>query len=205
LVERFHPRLYVACSFQKEASVLMDMLVSINPSTRFFTLDTGVLFEETYDTWRALEKHYGIKVDVYKGITLEQQAEQYGDALWAREPDRCCELRKVTPLRRALAEVDAWIVGLRHEQSPLRAGTPQFAWDELHNLWKAAPLVDWSEAQLWSYITDNNVPYNPLHDRGYESIGCTHCTTPGKGRAGRWTGADKDECGLHQSSSQEAQ
>src|SRR5215217_3038522 len=107
VVERFHPRLYVACSFQKEASVIMDMLLRIEPSARFFTLDTDLLFEETYTTWRELESRYDIKIDVYRGLSLEEQAAKHGDALWAREPDKCCGIRKVTPLKRALGDVDA--------------------------------------------------------------------------------------------------
>jgi phosphoadenosine phosphosulfate reductase len=197
MVERFHPRLYVACSFQKEASVIMDMLLGIEPSARFFTLDTDLLFPETYETWRRLEKHFDIKVDVYKGISLEQQAAEYGEKLWERAPDQCCGLRKVKPLTRALADVDAWIGGLRREHSPERANTPKLAWDARHGLWKAAPLADWTEKDVWKYLMERGVPYNPLHDRGYESIGCTHCTTAGSGREGRWAGTNKTECGLH--------
>src|SRR6266516_6611637 len=123
--ERFHPRLFVACSFQKEASVIMDMLVRIEPDARFFTLDTGVLFEETYDTWRELEERYDIKVEVFRGISLEEQARRHGDELWARDPDACCGIRKVSPLEQALSEVDAWVTGVRRDQSPLRASTPK--------------------------------------------------------------------------------
>jgi phosphoadenosine phosphosulfate reductase len=115
LVERFHPRLYVACSFQKEASVIMDMLLRIEPSARFFTLDTDLLFEETYTTWRELEAKYDISIDVYRGISLDEQAAMHGEALWAREPDKCCGIRKVTPLKRALSDVDCWVAGLRRE------------------------------------------------------------------------------------------
>jgi phosphoadenosine phosphosulfate reductase len=196
-VERFHPRLYVACSFQKEASVIMDLLVRIEPKARFFTLDTGLLFRETYETWRALERRYGIKVDVYQGMSLARQAQLHGDALWEREPDACCGIRKVEPLSEALSEVDAWITGLRREQSPARAGTPKLHWDDKHGLWKANPLADWSEKDVWRYIVEHDVPYNQLHDRGFSSIGCTHCTRPGGGREGRWAGTDKIECGLH--------
>src|SRR5438874_1234988 len=131
-VDRWHPRLYVACSFQKEASVIMDMLLRIEPEARFFTLDTGVLFEETYETKRALEERYGIEVDVYRGISLRRQAELHGDELWNRDPDACCDIRKVTPLQEALSDVDAWIAGLRRDQSPTRAGTPKLLWAELH-------------------------------------------------------------------------
>jgi phosphoadenosine phosphosulfate reductase len=197
MVEQFHPRLYVACSFQKEASVIMDMLLKIEPEARFFTLDTGVLFPETYEAWRRVEERYGVKVEVYQGMSLARQASLHGNELWNSEPDSCCGLRKVEPLREALSEVDAWISGLRREQAPSRRSTPKLHWDSKHGLWKANPLADWTEKDVWAYIARNDVPYNELHDRGYASVGCTHCTLPGKGRAGRWAGTDKIECGLH--------
>jgi phosphoadenosine phosphosulfate reductase len=196
-VDRFHPRLYVACSFQKEASVIIDLLLRIEPEARFFTLDTGVLFDETYATWRRVEEHYGITVDRYAGLSLEQQAAEHGDALWTRDPDRCCSIRKIAPLEDALADVDAWISGLRRDQSAGRANTPKLGWDRKHGLWKLNPLADWTERDVWSYIVANEVPYHPLHDRGYASIGCTHCTRPGGARDGRWAGTDKIECGIH--------
>jgi phosphoadenosine phosphosulfate reductase len=196
-VERFHPRLYVACSFQKESSAIMDMLLRIEPEARFFTLDTDVLFPETYATRRRLEERYGVKVDVYRGMTLAQQAELHGDALWSRNPDACCGIRKVAPLREALSRVDAWVAGLRREQSPERAHTSKLHWDERHGLWKANPLADWTEEDVWRYLAEHDVPYNELHDRGYASIGCTHCTRPGSEREGRWAQHQKTECGLH--------
>jgi phosphoadenosine phosphosulfate reductase len=190
MVREFHPRLYVACSFQKEASVILDMLVKIEPSARFFVLDTGVLFDETYETWRRVEERYGITIERYAGEQIE--------GLWATDPDACCGMRKVEPLERALSEVDAWITGLRRDQSPSRAGTPKLAEDSSHpGKVKCVPLADWTEQDVWRYIVDNDVPYHPLHDRGYASIGCVHCTLPGGGRDGRWAGTDKIECGLH--------
>jgi phosphoadenosine phosphosulfate reductase len=197
LAEQFHPRLYVACSFQKEASVIMDMLLKIEPEARFFTLDTGLLFPETYETWRQLEERYGVKVEVYQGMTLARQATEHGDELWNSDPDSCCGIRKVEPLKEALSQVDAWVSGMRRDQSPSRRGTPKFHWDDKHDLWKANPLADWTEKDVWNYIAEHDVPYNDLHDRGYASVGCTHCTLPGSGRAGRWAGTDKIECGLH--------
>lgn len=197
MVERFHPRLYVACSFQKEGSVIMDMLLKIEPEARFFTLDTHVLFPETYATWRELERRYGVKVEVHQGMSLPRQAQLHGDELWKRDPDKCCTIRKVEPLREALADVDGWISGLRRAQSPSRAGTPKLEWDERHQVWKANPLADWDEQDVWAYIAEHDIPYNDLHDRGYSSIGCTHCTKRGPGREGRWAGTDKLECGLH--------
>jgi phosphoadenosine phosphosulfate reductase len=196
-VECFHPRLFVACSFQKEASVIMDMLVRIEPEARFFTLDTGVLFQETHDTWRTLEERYGTKVEVFKGISLDEQARRHGDELWNRDPDACCAIRKVSPLEQALSEVDAWVAGVRRDQSPTRAHTEKIHWDEKHGLWKFNPLADWSERQVWDYLAQHDIPYHPLHDRGYASIGCTHCTKPGDGRDGRWAGHDKTDCGMH--------
>ena len=197
LVDRFHPRLYVACSFQKEASVIMDMLLRIEPEARFFTLDTGLLFPQTYATWRKLEERYGTTVEVYQGMSLARQAEEHADELWERDPDTCCGIRKVEPLREALSQVDAWVSGLRRDQAGSRRRTPKFHWDDKHELWKANPLADWSEKDVWNYIAEYDVPYNDLHDRGYASVGCTHCTLPGSGRAGRWAGTDKIECGLH--------
>ncbi|HKF79355.1 MAG TPA: phosphoadenylyl-sulfate reductase [Thermoleophilaceae bacterium] len=197
MAERFHPRLYVACSFQKEASVIMDMLLRIEPEARFFTLDTGLFFPETYATWREIEGRYGVRVDVYQGMSLARQAELHGDELWTRDQDACCGIRKVEPLKRALSGMEGWISGLRREQSPMRASAPKLQWDKKNELWKANPLADWSEKDVWSYIVDNDVPYNELHDRGYASIGCTHCTRPAAAREGRWSQTDKVECGLH--------
>jgi phosphoadenosine phosphosulfate reductase len=190
VVDEYHPRLYVACSFQKEASVILDMLLAIEPAARVFTLDTGVLFPETYEMWRRIEQRYEIEIDVYRGDWI--------DGLWHRDPDSCCGMRKVEPLERALSGVDAWITGLRREQSAARADTPKLGADSGHpGKLKCAPLADWSEKDVWRYIVENDVPYHPLHDRGYASIGCTHCTSPGGGRDGRWAGTDKIECGLH--------
>jgi len=195
--ECFHPRLYVACSFQKETSVIMDMALRIAPDARFFTLDTGVLFPETYAAWRRFEEHYEVSVDVYQGLSLARQADLHGDELWSRDPDACCGIRKVSPLSQALADVDAWVTGVRREQSPTRATTEKLHWEERQGVWKANPLVDWSEEDVWDYIAARDLPYNELHDRGYPSIGCTHCTRPAAGRAGRWADSDKLECGLH--------
>jgi phosphoadenosine phosphosulfate reductase len=188
VVDEFHPRLYVACSFQKEASVILDMLLRIEPRARVFTLDTGVLFPETYETWKRIEQRYGISIDIFRG--------EWIDGLWQEDPDACCGMRKVEPVERALDQVDAWITGLRRDQSPRRAGTPKLARDP-RGKYKCAPLADWTEKDIWRYIHENDVIYNPLHDRGYDSIGCTHCTVAGRARDGRWAGTDKIECGLH--------
>ena len=199
MVERFHPSLSLACSFQKEEAVLLDLLLGIEPDARIFALDTHVLFPETYDVWRAVEKRYGIEVDVYQGPSLGRQAATHGDALWASNPTLCCAIRKVAPLAEALSGLQGWITGVRRDQSHARAGVPKIGWDASHELWKATPLADWSAEQVFAYIREHELPYNELHDRGYSSIGCTHCTVPGEGREGRWAGTDKTECGLHPS------
>jgi phosphoadenosine phosphosulfate reductase len=197
LLEELPGRVSLACSFQKEESVLLDMLFALEPKARVFALDTHVLFPETYAVWREVEKRYGTTIEVYEGPSLGRQAAAHGDALWESKPDLCCAIRKVEPLNRALADLDAWITGLRRDQSPTRANAPKLGWDEAHELWKANPLADWSDEQCWTYIRERELPVNPLHERGYASIGCTHCTAPGAGREGRWSGLDKVECGLH--------
>ena len=197
LVERFGRRVALACSFQKEETVLLDMLLRVDPRARVFALDTGVLFPETYATWRAVEQRYGITIEAAQGPSLGLQAAAHGEALWERSPDLCCAIRKVEPLTRTLGELDAWIVGVRRDQTPTRAHVQKLAWDEQFELWKASPLADWCDECVWEYIHANALPYNPLHDQGYPSIGCTHCTKPGSGREGRWAGSEKTECGLH--------
>src|SRR5215213_2801705 len=189
-VDRFgEERLALAASWQKETAVLVDLVRRHAPDARIFTLDTGVLFEETYATWRRVEERYGIAVEAYTG--------EWVPNLWATDPDRCCFLRKVEPLERALAGADCWISGVRRDQSAARGATEELAWDGRHGLWKANPLATWRERDVWAYIAAHDLPYNSLHDQGYSSIGCTHCTLPGTGRAGRWAGLAKDECGIH--------
>jgi phosphoadenosine phosphosulfate reductase len=196
-LEAFPGRVSLACSFQKEESVLLDMLLGLDPTARVFALDTHVLFPETYAVWREVERRYNTKVEIFEGPSLGRQAAVHGDALWERNPTLCCAIRKVEPLVRALAGLDAWITGLRRDQSPTRANAPKVGWDADHELWKANPLADWDDARCWAYIAERDLPFNELHDRGYASIGCTHCTEPGDGREGRWAGLDKTECGLH--------
>ncbi len=193
----FPGRVSLACSFQKEEAVLIDMMLALDPAARVFALDTHVLFPETYEVWRAVERRYGIQVEVYQGPSLPRQAAVHGEELWLGNPSLCCAIRKVEPLQRALADLDGWITGLRRDQSPTRAGAAKVGWDADHELWKANPLADWDDARCYAYLAERELPYNPLHDRGYASIGCTHCTLPGAGREGRWSGLDKTECGLH--------
>lgn len=199
--EAFHPGLRFACSFQKTTSVIVDIAHRMEPEARFFYLDTDVLFEETYVTRDALAARYGVEFERFAGITLDEQAQLYGDELWGRQPDACCGIRKVEPMREALAGADAWVSGIRRADSETRAGAAKFGWDKRFGLWKLNPLADWTEDDVWSYIHEHEVPYNPLHDAGYPSIGCTHCTRPpnanGHPRSGRWANAHKTECGLN--------
>jgi phosphoadenosine phosphosulfate reductase len=186
-VERFSPRLTMACSFQKEESVLVHMLTQIQPDARVFTIDTGVLFEETLQTWKRFEDRFGVNIEVVDARSPDRP--------WTAE--RCCGAAKVDALERALADVDAWITGIRREQASTRSAAPKLERDERRGIWKVNPLADWSEKDLWRYIFKHDLPYHPLHDQGYSSIGCAPCTLPGQGREGRWSGQDKTECGIH--------
>ena len=187
-VERHHPSLVMACSFQKEESVLIDLLMAIEPAARVFTIDTGVLFPQTYTAWRAVEDRYGLRVEVV-------DATPPNGTPWSAS--NCCGQRKVDALERALGGAGAWISGIRREQSPTRAHAQPVEWDEGREVWKFNPLVDWSSEDVWSYVHEHELPYNTLHDSGYDSIGCAPCTLAGNGREGRWAGQDKTECGLH--------
>ena len=205
VLERYAPKLVVACSFGAEDVVLVDMVHRMNPSVPLFYLDTEFLFPETYATRDRLIQQYDLKpaqvLQVKSLLTPERQAEQYGEALWAKEPDRCCQLRKVEPLTRVLKGFDAWITGIRRDQAPSRANAGLIEWDQKFELVKVNPLARWSWADVWTYIRVYEVPYNPLHDQDYPSIGCTHCTAPvapgDDPRAGRWKTFTKTECGLH--------
>ena len=201
MFDQFGSRHYIACSFQKTSSVTAHLASQVNPDARFFYLDTDVLFPETYETRDRLAETLGIEFDRFHNLTIEEQAEQYGDELWKREPDACCGIRKVEPMRRALSSVDCWVAGVRRADSSTRAKAPKFAWDKKFGIWKLNPIADWSERDVWNYIHEHRIPYNPLHDRGYPSIGCTHCTQPvapgGDMRDGRWAGVAKTECGIN--------
>jgi phosphoadenosine phosphosulfate reductase len=196
-LERFHPSLALACSFQKEESVLLDMLFELEPKARVFAIDTHYLFPETYELWREVERRYGTRIEVFEGPSAEELAATHGDRLWETKPDLYLAIAKVEPLNRALLDLDCWITGVRRDQAPTRANAPKLGWDESHELWKANPLAEWSGDDCRAYIRERGLPYNALHDRGYESIGDTHSTIPGAGREGRWAGTDKTECGLH--------
>jgi phosphoadenosine phosphosulfate reductase len=186
-VERFHPRLKTACSFQKEETVLAHMLSEIAPEAKLFTIDTGVLFPETLVTWKRFEERFGLEIEVIDASS--------SGAPWTRE--NCCGQAKVDGLEQALAGVEAWVTGIRREQSPTRADSAKLERDEKRGIWKLNPLADWSDKDIWEYIFQHDLPYNPLHDHGYDSIGCAPCTLAGSGRDGRWAGEDKTECGIH--------
>jgi phosphoadenosine phosphosulfate reductase len=183
-----HERLVFLCSFQKEESVVLDELLAIAPHARVVTIDTGVLFEETLATWRAFEERFGVRVEI-------EDASSPAEA-WSG-PEHCCTPAKVAALERALDGADAWITGVRREQGPTRAATELVEHDERRGIAKYNPLALWTEQDLWRRIHERDLPYHPLHDRGYASIGCAPCTQPGDGRAGRWAGSEKTECGLH--------
>jgi phosphoadenosine phosphosulfate reductase len=191
-VERHGSRAVLLCSFQKEESVLIDELLRVSEGrtdpVRIVTIDTGVLFEETLKTWREFEERFAIKVEVQDAV------DEAGP--WTG-PEHCCSVAKVAALERALQGTDGWITGIRREQGPTRAETELIERDEGRGIWKYNPLAHWTEKDLWRRIHERNLPYHPLHDQGYSSIGCAPCTQPGSGREGRWAGTDKTECGLH--------
>ena len=194
--------LTLACSFGAEDVVLVDMLHKISPRTDIFYLDTDFHFQETYETRDRLAERYGIQfVQVKPKLTPEQQAEEFGDELWKREPNACCNIRKVDPLINILGQYDAWISGVRRDQAPTRANTKKVEYDYKFGLMKFNPIAAWTSEDVWTYIRANNIIYNPLHDQNYPSIGCHYCTRqvmPGEDpRAGRWADSEKTECGLH--------
>jgi phosphoadenylyl-sulfate reductase (thioredoxin) len=198
------PKLTFATGFGAEGCVIIDLVGRNKLPIDLFTLDTGLLFPETYALWRELETRYGVTIRAVRPEqTVSEQASTHGPALWQRDPDRCCELRKVRPLRAALAGFDAWITAIRRDQTPERATAQVVEHDKKFDLVKVNPLVTWTHDQVWAHIYKHDVPYNPLHERGYPSIGCAPCTSPiipGESlRAGRWRGAAKKECGLHTS------
>jgi phosphoadenosine phosphosulfate reductase len=202
-VERFGANaVALACSFGYEDVALVDMAMNVHRDVDVFYLDTGLLFEETLEVGRKLSRRYGKEwIRVIPQHTLEEQERLHGEELWKRDSDRCCTLRKVEPLRRFLKGYKAWITGIRREQSPTRANCQVVEWDPIFGLVKINPLAHWNSRQVWRYIRERNLPYNPLHDRNYPSIGCRPCTRPVKPgedlRAGRWAHSEKTECGLH--------
>jgi len=199
---RFTPRLTFGTGFGAEGCVLVDLIARHRLPVDVFTLDTGLLFPETYTLWRRLEERYGFAIRAVRPAqSVEQQAAAHGERLWERAPDRCCGLRKIEPLREALRGFDAWITAIRRDQTADRGAARPVEVDARFGLVKVNPLLGWTSADVWSYIRAHDVPVNALHARGYPSIGCWPCTSavgPGEGaRAGRWRGRGKTECGLH--------
>ena len=199
---RFGNEVALATGFGAEGCVLIDMLARVAPRMRVFYLDTGLLFPETYALAERLSARYGVRFERRATrLTLDAQAEAYGERLWERDPEECCRRRKVEPLRETLAGLSAWVTAIRREQTPARAGARVVERDAKFGLVKINPLAAWSARDVWSYVFEHDVPYNPLHDLSYASVGCVPCTTPVRigedPRSGRWRGTAKTECGLH--------
>ncbi len=197
----FGDRLCLTCSWQKQSSALVHLVSELGLGIDVIELDTHLFFKETYETREALVARYGLNLIRPEIITVAEQHNQEGPNLWESDPDRCCHIRKVEPLIQALEPYDAWVSGIRRDQSPSRASARKVEHSERYGVWKIQPLADWDEDRVWSYIVANDIPYNPLHDAGYRSIGCIPCTRPirpdEEERAGRWAGSDKLECGIH--------
>ena len=208
-LREYKGRIAVSSSLSIEDQTLTDMAVKADREARIFTLDTGRLFPETYQLIDKTNLKYGISIEVFfpdykevQRMVREEGINLFYNSIESRH--RCCEIRKLEPLRRAFKGLDAWICGLRREQSVTRKDMKVVEWDEQHGLLKINPLIGWTEGQVWDYVRENHVPYNKLHDKGYPSIGCEPCTRavkPGEDiRAGRWwwESPDHRECGLHQ-------
>lgn len=200
--ENFAPGIVMATGFGPEGIVLMHLVSQIRPETIVFYLDTDLLFAHTYELRDELVERLGVRFErVHSGISLPEQAERHGGSLWNRDPDTCCQIRKVIPQRQYLSRYRAWITGIRRDQTAFRASTALVEWDYANKMVKLNPLAAWTSDQVWEHIRTNELPYNPLHDYGYPSIGCWTCTkqvAPGDDpRSGRWAGQAKTECGIH--------
>lgn len=203
-VEQYAPKLTMATAFGPEGCTILHMLAEVDPTTYVFNLDTGYQFKETLELRDRIAQRYGIEVDMKQPATTVQEYEaQHGGPLYETNPDQCCFDRKVKVLRESIVGWSAWMSGIRRDQSSDRAGAPIVGWDKKFGLVKVSPLANWTKADVWKLITDHDIPYNPLHDQGYTSIGCQPCTRAvmfGEDeRAGRWSGRAKTECGLHTS------
>ncbi|MFQ5559754.1 MAG: phosphoadenylyl-sulfate reductase [Nitrospinota bacterium] len=201
-VKKYGKGLSLASSFGAEDMVLVQMLSTIQPGGRVFLLDTDYLFKETEDLIQKSKERFDLTFEVCSpALSIAEMEKQYGADLFRTKPDLCCKLRKIEPLRKHLKGLDAWITGIRRDQTPMREKAKKIEYDDIFGLIKFNPIADWSSKRVWEYIETNNVPYNPLHDQGFPSIGCKPCTRKvEKGddpRAGRWTGNEKTECGLH--------
>ena len=199
--DEFGADLCLTCSWQKQSSVLVHMISELGLEVPVIELDTQLFCRETYETRERLIERYGLELIRPEVLTVAEQHRREGPNLWERDPDRCCHIRKVEPLERALEPFAAWISGIRREQSLTRADAQRAEWSERYGVWKIQPLVDWNAKRVDAYIHVNEIPYNPLHDVGYPSIGCMPCTRPvvkdEDERAGRWGDSDKIECGIH--------
>ena len=200
--ERFGPRLTMATAFGPEGCLIIHWLAQVAPRTHVFNLETGYQFRETLELRDKIAKRYGIEVALERpATTVEEYERLHGGPLYRTDPDRCCGDRKIAVIRRVLVDFDAWMSGIRRDQSPDRATAPIVGWDHKFGVVKVSPLANWTKAQVWDAIVKEDVPYNPLHDKGYVSIGCQPCTRAISNdedeRAGRWSGSAKTECGLH--------
>jgi phosphoadenosine phosphosulfate reductase len=201
-VDSFHPRLTMATAFGAEGCCLIHMLAEIEPGVRLFNLDTGYQFAETLELRERLRHRYGIAVEMIQPeLTVAEYEAEHGGPLYIHRPDQCCHDRKVLPLRRAVVGYEAWISAIRRDQTNHRAVAGIVQWDAKFSLVKINPLLGWTKQDVWAFVMKHDVPYNPLHDLGYPSIGCRPCTRPVQEgedeRAGRWAGTVKKECGLH--------
>ena len=203
-LSRFAPKFTMATAFGPEGMVILHMLSEIDQSTPVFNLDTGYQFKETLELREEVIRRYGMTVELKRAdTTVEEYEKLHGGPVYRDNPDQCCFHRKVQVLEKAVIGYHAWASAIRRDQSPDRANAPIVGWDKKFGLVKVSPLANWTKPMVWKFITDHNVPYNPLHDQGYTSIGCFPCTravTAGEDeRAGRWSGFAKTECGLHSS------
>jgi phosphoadenosine phosphosulfate reductase len=192
----------MATAFGPEGNCIIHMLAEIEPRVHVFNLETGYHFQETLDLRERIKDRYGIEVEfVRPELTVAEYEAEHGGPLYRIAPDQCCYDRKTLPLRRTVAGYRAWLTGIRRDQTVARAKAEVVQWDPKFNLVKVNPLLNWTKKDVWRFVTDHDVPYNPLHDEGYPSIGCWPCTRairPGEDdRAGRWSGTTKRECGLH--------
>ena len=201
----FGESLIYSCSFGAEAMVLIDLISRVKRDAKIVFLDTSLHFQETYDLIdRVKDRYPELRITLKKpDLSLDRQAEEYGEALWQKDPNQCCYIRKIKPLEEVLSGADAWLSGLRRAQSPGRRNTDFVNRDERFKSIKVCPLIHWTWEDVWDYIANHNLPYNSLHDSNYPSIGCIPCTSQvasdGDSRDGRWAGTNKTECGLHSS------
>jgi phosphoadenosine phosphosulfate reductase len=199
---RFHPKLMMATAFGPEGCCILHMLADIEPAVRVINLDTGYQFAETLELRERIRERYGITVELVRpDMTVAEYEREHGGPLYVHRPDQCCYDRKVVPLRRAVKGYAAWISAIRGDQTEHRMAAGVVQWDPKFDLVKVNPLLRWTKKDVWKFIVDHDVPYNPLHDQGYPSIGCRPCTSAvadgEDARAGRWRGLEKRECGLH--------